>query len=304
MTRALTTLVDFNIANGAYPYAGLIADANGDLFGTKCGLAPAGEDFPARAWVRRPSSPPGPALADALAQGRRPTSVASVERIDGGWFTNRNLRLSALVVKSAEIGQLVLPGFAGTGIAIRLVGAYAGKGRPMRSKIGMRCRWLASGVAMALSVACGTIASAGSVEEGKAAWNEGHFANAMEILRPLAVAGDPAAQFLVGLMYESGQGVPEDLAEGVRWFEAAAEKGSADALYSLCQDLSLGGGNIQRDSLRAYVWCDLAAAAYRKAKRLEQARNAEAIRGLISGKLTADQLAEAERQVTHWTAAH
>src|SRR5207249_4442414 len=48
-----TTLVSFNVANGAYPYAGLIADANGDLFGTKCGLAPAGEDFPARAWVRR-----------------------------------------------------------------------------------------------------------------------------------------------------------------------------------------------------------------------------------------------------------
>ena len=29
-----TTLVSFNGANGAYPYGGLIADANGDLFGT------------------------------------------------------------------------------------------------------------------------------------------------------------------------------------------------------------------------------------------------------------------------------
>jgi len=31
---ALTTLVNFNGSNGQYPYAGLIADANGDLFGT------------------------------------------------------------------------------------------------------------------------------------------------------------------------------------------------------------------------------------------------------------------------------
>ena len=32
-----TTLVSFNNANGAYPYASLIVDANGDLFGTTYG---------------------------------------------------------------------------------------------------------------------------------------------------------------------------------------------------------------------------------------------------------------------------
>ena len=34
MTAQLTTLVSFNGANGQFPYAGLIADAAGDLFGT------------------------------------------------------------------------------------------------------------------------------------------------------------------------------------------------------------------------------------------------------------------------------
>src|SRR5438132_9077372 len=110
----------------------------------------------------------------------------------------------------------------------------------------------------------------------------------MEILRPLAEAGDPAAQYRVGWMYDTGQGVPQDLAEGDRWFEAAAEKGNADALLSLCQDLAMGGGNVQKDSLRAYVWCDLAAVAYKKVKRSEAAGNAEAMRDLISAKLTAD----------------
>ena len=34
MTATLTTLLSFNGSNGAYPVADLIADANGDLFGT------------------------------------------------------------------------------------------------------------------------------------------------------------------------------------------------------------------------------------------------------------------------------
>jgi hypothetical protein len=38
---APTTLVNFNDANGGYPYAGLIADAAGDLFGTTTGVPPA-----------------------------------------------------------------------------------------------------------------------------------------------------------------------------------------------------------------------------------------------------------------------
>ena len=37
MTATLTTLVSFDGADGAGPYAGLIADANGDLFGTTSG---------------------------------------------------------------------------------------------------------------------------------------------------------------------------------------------------------------------------------------------------------------------------
>ena len=105
-------------------------------------------------------------------------------------------------------------------------------------------------------------------------------------------------------MYDAGQGVPQDIAEADRWFEAAAGKGHADALYALCQDLAIGGGGVRQDSMRAYVWCDLAVAAYRKSDRLEAAGNALAMRDLMSVKLTADQLAEAKAQVTHWAAAH
>ena len=43
MTATLTTLVIFNDANGAFPDGDLIADANGDLFGTTSGSGANGD---------------------------------------------------------------------------------------------------------------------------------------------------------------------------------------------------------------------------------------------------------------------
>ena len=36
-----------------------------------------------------------------------------------------------------------------------------------------------------------------------------------------AEAGEAAAMFNLGVMYENGQGVPKDAAEAVRWFHKA-----------------------------------------------------------------------------------
>jgi TPR repeat protein len=165
-------------------------------------------------------------------------------------------------------------------------------------------RRLAGSFAIAFAFAQGTVASAATLADGRAAWNSGDFATAMQVLRPLADAGDPTAEYFVGLMYFNGQGVPEDDAEASRWFEAAAKKGSADALYSLCQGRAVGGVNVQRDSVAAYVWCDLAVAAYKTSGRPEAAGNAAAMRDLMVGKLTADQATEAKAQVERWTSAH
>ena len=41
--------------------------------------------------------------------------------------------------------------------------------------------------------------------------------------------GDAAAQFDLGVMYEDGQGVEEDLVEAVRWYRLAADQGHASA---------------------------------------------------------------------------
>ena len=52
---------------------------------------------------------------------------------------------------------------------------------------------------------------------------------AFDGLHPLAGSGNPDAQFLLGYMYEFGQGVPMNEAAAVRWYRRAAEQGNTKA---------------------------------------------------------------------------
>ena len=47
--------------------------------------------------------------------------------------------------------------------------------------------------------------------------------------RKAADQGQKTAQFNLGLMYQSGRGVPKDEAEAIKWFNKAAEQGHEDA---------------------------------------------------------------------------
>ena len=48
-----------------------------------------------------------------------------------------------------------------------------------------------------------------------------------------AKGGDPQAQFLAGVRYERGEGVPRDLEEAVRWYREGANRGSVGAMIKL-----------------------------------------------------------------------
>ena len=52
-------------------------------------------------------------------------------------------------------------------------------------------------------------------------------------MRPFPEQGNVDAQLNLGDIYASGDGVPENLAEAVKWFRLAAEQGHADAQFSL-----------------------------------------------------------------------
>jgi len=50
-------------------------------------------------------------------------------------------------------------------------------------------------------------------------------------IKKLAESGDVEAQFNLGLMYDQGQGVPQNYSEAVKWYRKAADQGHADAQY-------------------------------------------------------------------------
>lgn len=74
-----------------------------------------------------------------------------------------------------------------------------------------------------------------------------------------AQAGDPEAQFSLGLMYQLGLGVPQDDKEAVKWHTRAAEQGDANAQYNLGV-MYVRGDGVPEDYIVAYKWLNLAAA--------------------------------------------
>ncbi|MEQ8603897.1 MAG: tetratricopeptide repeat protein [Marivibrio sp.] len=75
-----------------------------------------------------------------------------------------------------------------------------------------------------------------------------------------AEAGDAAAQYEIGRLYERGAQVPRDDFEAVRWFARAAENGSPRAALDYGWMLANGYG-VTQDEGAAYYWFARAAAA-------------------------------------------
>lgn len=174
----------------------------------------------------------------------------------------------------------------------------------------------------------GAVVQAGFTS-GMRAYQEGDYATAARELRPLADQGLAHAQYLMGHMYQTGQGVAQDYAEAAKWYRLAAEQGIARAQYSLgvmfdggygvAKDqaeaakwylkaaekgigraqnnlgvLYANGEGVTRDYVAAYMWLSLAAAQGIAAA----AENRDAVAELM----TRDQIANAETRARAWQA--
>lgn len=90
--------------------------------------------------------------------------------------------------------------------------------------------WLASG----LTAVCFVFnVQATTLEEARQRIGEGQYEQAFAIYDSLAKAGDAKAQFNLGLMYQSGDGVNANLEQAVYWFGEAAKQGYTEAQYTL-----------------------------------------------------------------------
>jgi len=71
-----------------------------------------------------------------------------------------------------------------------------------------------------------------STDKAVAAIQKGDFKQAQKELAPLLEKNDPNAQFLTGMMYDAGKGVPQDPAKAASWYrKAAAQKHLMAQLY-------------------------------------------------------------------------
>jgi len=101
---------------------------------------------------------------------------------------------------------------------------------------------------------------------------------ALKNLREQAEAGDPCAQFRLGVIYEEGRGVAPSGRQAERWYRRAALQNDANAQLALGVIFAIGDG-VERDYGQAYVWFDLAASQGHK--------DAEELRDLVARELGA-----------------
>ena len=82
-------------------------------------------------------------------------------------------------------------------------------------------------------------------------------AEAVKWYRKAADQGLAKVQVNLGLMYNNGEGVPENHAEVVKWYRRDADQGLAKAQYTLGYMYATGAG-APENSINAYVWWSMA----------------------------------------------
>ena len=113
-------------------------------------------------------------------------------------------------------------------------------------------------ILIALLIMLAAPISAQDFQKGLEAYRNGDYATALKEWEPLAERGNSRAQFNLGVMYDEGEGVPQDDKEAVRWYRLAAEQGYAMAQFNLGVMYDDGDG-VPQDDKEAVRWYMLAA---------------------------------------------
>jgi len=107
---------------------------------------------------------------------------------------------------------------------------------------------------------------------------------------PLALRGDPLAQFQLGRAFVTGRTEPEDFAEAARWLRKAAEQGVPRAQSDLAVLYQKGLG-VRQSYVEAYAWLDVAAERFGYGRRRDQALE---MRDMLAAFMTPAQWARAQ----------
>jgi uncharacterized protein len=123
-------------------------------------------------------------------------------------------------------------------------------------------------------------------------------AEAGKWLRLAADQGDAVAQFRLGIIYSEGRSVPQDHGEAAHWYRLAADQGHAQAQYNLGVLYTTGEG-VPQDNVSAHVWFNIAVATFPTSDTRNRGAAVQS-RDLVATKLTREQVAEAQRLAREW----
>ena len=101
-------------------------------------------------------------------------------------------------------------------------------------------------------------ASANDYETGRSAYISGDYERAFSILKPLAEEGDPEAQKVLAIMYDSGNGIEKNPQEALYWYIRSAEQGNPLVQYQVGTKYFHGDGT-EQDYAEAAKWWELSA---------------------------------------------
>jgi TPR repeat protein len=145
-----------------------------------------------------------------------------------------------------------------------------------------------------------------------------------------AEAGDAGAAFWLGVSYEQGKGVVQDLKKAMEWFSWSASRGNADAQNSMGQ-LFEGGKGVETDYEQAASWfrlacenrpdyggagqgCSNLGLLYLSGNGVPKDRveaykyfkiaNASSNLDYVTARMTEDEIRNAESRVAQWRRTH
>jgi len=159
-------------------------------------------------------------------------------------------------------------------------------------------------IILASLIALGGVAAVGaqSHERAQAAYFRGDYDEAMRLMQPLAERGDRHSQYLIGFMYERGEGVSKDYKEAAKWYALAADNGHPFAQNNLGVLHKYGRG-VSKDFVQAYKWFNLAASGYLPAEFGHRER-AILNQQSVSAEMTGEQISEARELAEEFRSAN